>query len=78
MVVCCRYPGTWNLASYSNTSSDQLFDWCMTIFGMDVRLSNPFTLAFETTFRSGELGDPKLEITFGWTVRWQRARNRNP
>ena len=71
-------PGCLEPRHILNTGSSQLFDWCMTIFGMDVRLSNPVTLAFETTFRSGELGDPKLEITVGWTVRWQRARNRNP
>ena len=70
MLACCGYPGTWSMATYFNTTSTQLFDWGMTILSMDVGLSNHFTFMFETAFRSGHFGDPKLEITVGWTVRW--------
>lgn len=68
--ACCSYPGSWSVATYFNEGATQLFDWGMTLIRADIVLSNQFNFSFETVFRSGLFGDPKLEITVGWMARW--------
>jgi len=67
---CCGAPGTWSVATYFACSSAQLFDWGMTLFRLDMGLSNEFSASTEIAIRSGTFGDPTLELTFGWTARW--------
>jgi len=67
---CCGFPGRWNLATYFSASSSRLFDWGMSILGLEAVITENFTASVETTYRSGELGDPTAEIKVGWTIRW--------
>ena len=67
---CCGVPGTWSVATYFNDGSTTLFDWGMTIIRVDVVMSDRFNFSFETIFRSGFFGDPKLKLTVGWMTRW--------
>jgi len=53
-----------------NEYSPMLLDWGMTIIRAGIVLSDHFNFSFETIFRSGFFGDPKLEITVGWMTRW--------
>ncbi|MCK5212621.1 MAG: hypothetical protein KAQ74_01755, partial [Dehalococcoidia bacterium] len=70
LLACCGYPGSWSVATYFNTGSVMLFDWGMTLISADIAISNHFNFIFETVFRSGFFGDPKLELSVGWTARW--------
>jgi hypothetical protein len=70
LLACCGYPGSWSVATYFNTGAVMLFDWGMTLIRADMALSNHFNFTFETVFRSGFFGDPKLELSVGWTTRW--------
>ncbi len=67
---CCGAPGIWGLATYFHDRSGQLFDWGMTTAHLELGLSDTVSGSFETVVRSGELGDPKLELSFGLVVRW--------
>ena len=67
---CCGAPGSWGLATYFHRDSTRLFDWGMTRGRMDVGVSDHVNATFEAVWRSGELGDPVLELSFGWAVRW--------
>ena len=67
---CCGGPGRWSVATYFDCSSTQLFDWGMTLFKLDFNLSDQLSTATQIAIRSGVYGDPKLELTFGWTARW--------
>jgi len=55
---------------YFNTGSSMLFDWGMTLLRADTAMATHFNSVFETVFRSGFFGDPKLELSVGWTTRW--------
>ncbi len=70
LLACCGYPGSWSVATYFNTGAVMLFDWGMTLIRADMAMSNHFNFIFETVFRSGFFGDPKLELSVGWTTRW--------
>ena len=70
LLACCGYPGSWSVATYFNAGSAMLFDWGMTVIRADVVLSDHFNFSFETAFRSGMFGDPKLELSVGWMTRW--------
>lgn len=67
---CCSGSGSWGLATYFHAGSDQLFDWGMTTGGFDLALNDRMNVDFEFVYRSGELGDPRVELSFGWVVRW--------
>ncbi len=67
---CCGVPGSWGVATYFHAGSDQLFDWGMTTGRFDLALNDHVNVNFELVSRSGELGDPTVELSFGWTVRW--------
>lgn len=67
---CCGRPGSWSIATYFHDESTKLFDWGMTLLRADVVLSDHVTFDLETIFRSGFFGDPKLELSVGWNVRW--------
>ena len=70
LASCCGRPGSWNIATYFCTSSDKLFDWGMTLARADVVFSDHVTFNLATIVRSGHFGDPRLELTVGWVVRW--------
>jgi len=67
---CCGVAGRWGLATYFNAKSEQLFDWGMTTGSFELGLTDDVSANVELVMRSGELGDPKVELSFGWTVRW--------
>ena len=67
---CCDLPGTWSVATYFSSSSTQLFDWGMTVFKLDASLSDQLSTSTQIAIRSGEFGDPTLELSLGWTARW--------
>ena len=67
---CCGDPGEWSLATYFQSKHTTLFDWGMTTFRFETALSPGFSLSFEAVVRSGTFGDPIMELTFGWEVRW--------
>ncbi|MFC2108408.1 hypothetical protein ACFLS5_03000 [Candidatus Bipolaricaulota bacterium] len=50
--------------------STQLFDWGMLTGTFDLALADDVNVSFETVLWSGDLGNPPLELSFGWTVRW--------
>lgn len=67
---CCGVPGYWNVATYWATASTMLFDWGMTVISAQVVINDYLSMTGETTFRSGDFGDPTAEMRFGWQVRW--------
>ncbi len=67
---CCGAPGMWSVATYFACSSTQLFDWGMTLFRLDIGLTDQFSASTEIAIRSGTFNEPTLELTFGWTARW--------
>lgn len=67
---CCGKTGTWSVGTYFTSSSDQLFDWGMTLFKLDMGLSEQLRASTQIAIRSGTFGDPRLEFTLGWTARW--------
>jgi len=67
---CCGVPGSWGVATYFHAGSAQLFDWGMTTGRFDLSLNDHVSVNFELVNRSGELGDPRVELSFGWMVRW--------
>ena len=70
LLSCCGVPGSWGVATYFHVNSTMLFDWGMTLIRADVAMTDYFNFVLETVFRSGFFGDPKLELTVGWTTRW--------
>jgi len=70
LLACCGYPGSWSVATYFNSGATMLFDWGMTLIRLDMAASNHFNFTFETVFRSGFFGDPRLELSVGWITRW--------
>jgi len=68
--ACCGVPGYWRVATYWATASTMLFDWGMTVMSAQVSITDFLTLHGTTTVRSGDFGDPTVELAFGWTVRW--------
>ena len=70
LMGCCGAPGTWRTAAYFSHDSMQLFDWGMLTGAAALDLTDDVSMSFETVLRSGELGDPKVELSFGWTMRW--------
>jgi hypothetical protein len=67
---CCGAEGSWGMATYFQSGSDQLFDWGMTTGRFNLTLNDHVDVDFELVNRSGGLGDPAVELSFGWTVRW--------
>jgi hypothetical protein len=67
---CCGVPGTWSVATYFACSSTQLFDWGMTLFKLDMGISDQFSASTQIAIRSGTFAEPTLELTLGWTARW--------
>ena len=70
LMGCCGVPGSWGIATYFYGASDQLFDWGMLTGSFDLALNEYVNTNFELVYRSGELGDPRVELSFGWVVRW--------
>ncbi|MFC2108864.1 Ig-like domain-containing protein [Candidatus Bipolaricaulota bacterium] len=70
LMGCCGAPGMWRIATYFNEGATMLFDWGMTRLSTDVALSEHVNFSFETVFRSGFFGDPKLELSLGFITRW--------
>ncbi len=70
LVGCCDLPGTWGIATYFYDKSTQLFDWGMLAGTFDLALNEHANVSFTTVLRSGELGDPRVELSFGFVVRW--------
>jgi len=70
LMSCCGLPGTFSTSTYFQRASTQLFDWGMTNFRFGLSLTEGFSIETEAVIRSGELGDPTWEFSFGWTVRW--------
>jgi hypothetical protein len=70
LMGCCEVPGTWGIATYFYGNSTQLFDWGMTTGAFDLALTDYVDSNLELVFRSGDLGDPKMELSFGFVVRW--------
>ncbi|MFC2106118.1 Ig-like domain-containing protein [Candidatus Bipolaricaulota bacterium] len=67
---CCGVPGTWGIATYFCVDSKQLSDWGMLTGTFELALADDLDVRFETVFRSGDLGFPPVELSFGWIVRW--------
>jgi len=67
---CSGMSGTWGLATYFYADSTQLFDWGMTKGRFSLAVTEQVNVNCEAVYRSGELGDPNMELSFGWTVRW--------
>jgi len=67
---CCGEPGEWSLSTYFQSTHTTLFDWGMTVFRFKANLSEGFSASIEAIVRSGTFGDPIMELTFGWQVRW--------
>lgn len=67
---CCGAPGTWQISTYFQSDHSTLFDWGMTLFKLDMGLTDRFSASTEIAIRSGTFGDPTLELTIGWTARW--------
>ena len=70
LASCCGRPGSWSIATYFHSDSVKLFDWGMTLARADVVFTDHVTFNLATIVRSGHFGDPKLELTVGWSVRW--------
>jgi hypothetical protein len=70
LIGCCKMPGTWCIATYFHEDSMQLFDWGMLTATFAMSLTDQVSVSFESVLRSGELGDPKQELSMGWIVRW--------
>jgi len=69
-VPCCGGAGTWQISTYFNHDSPIPFDWGMTIVRGEVALSDHLKVTGKTVVRSGYFGDPTLELSIGWSVRW--------
>jgi len=67
---CCGAPGTWSVATYFAYSSAELFDWGMTLFKLDMRLTDEFSASTKIAICPGTFTEPTLELTFSWTARW--------
>jgi hypothetical protein len=67
---CCGAPGTWQISTYFQSDHSTLFDWGMTLFKLDMGLTDQFSASTEIAIRSGMFTEPTLELTFGWTARW--------
>ena len=67
---CCGAPGTWSVATYFACSSTELFDWGMTLFRLDMGLTDRFSASTEIAICSGTFNEPTLELTLGWAARW--------
>ncbi len=48
----------------------QLFGWGMTVFKLEMDVSDQLTTSTQVVIRSGTFGDPRLELTLSWTARW--------
>jgi len=70
LMGCCDLPGTWGIATYFYNQSSELFDWGMLTGTFDLALNEHTNVSFTTVLRSGELGDPRVELSFGFVVRW--------
>jgi len=70
LMGCCEAPGSWGIATYFANDSGQLFDWGMTTARFDLAADEHLNANVDLAMRSGELGDPKVEISFGFVVRW--------
>jgi len=62
--------GTWKIATYFHEDSPMPFDWGMTIVRTSIALTERINVNQETVLRTGFFGDPKLELSLGWSVRW--------
>jgi len=70
LMGCCGVPGSWGIATYFCGASNQLFDWGMTTGRFDLAVNEHFNAKVDIVMRSGELGDPMVELSFGFVVRW--------
>ena len=67
---CAKVPGAWSFATYFYTSGAQLFGWGMTTATLDLWPYDALNLTLNMAMRSGELGDPRSEVSMGFALRW--------
>jgi hypothetical protein len=70
LMGCCGVPGSWGISTYFYGNSTKLFDWGMTTGRFDLALDEHLNANVDVVMRSGELGDPMVELSFGFVVRW--------
>ena len=70
MMSCCSAAGTWSTVTYFQNDHAALFGWGMTKTSLNVGIAEALSLSLSVTARTGGFGDPKMEFTFGWTLRW--------
>jgi len=70
LMGCCGVPGSWGIATYFTGGSTKLFDWGMTTGRFDLAVDEHLNANVDVVMRSGELGDPMVELSFGFVVRW--------
>ncbi|MBN1858921.1 hypothetical protein JW848_06925 [Candidatus Bipolaricaulota bacterium] len=68
--LCGGIQGDWRAATYFGTTQTTLFDWGMTRFEFRARRSAEFELSSTIYFRSGDLGDPTVELVVGVLTHW--------
>lgn len=64
---CCGAPGLWQIATYFQHDSSELFDWGMTTLRLETALTEQVRLASKLAIRAAA---PKLEWSLSWTARW--------
>lgn len=67
---CAKVPGAWSFSTYFYASGTQLFGWGMTTAALDLWPYDTLNVGIRAVFRSGELGDPRAELSFELSHRW--------
>lgn len=67
---CAKVPGAWSFSTYFYASGTQLFGWGMTTAALDLWPYDTLNVGIRVVFRSGELGDPRAELSFELSHRW--------
>ncbi len=68
--LCGECRGDWDISTYFGTTQSALFDWGMTRVGFRARRNADFELSSTLYFRSGDLGDPTVELVIGAVTHW--------
>ncbi len=68
--LCSGIQGDWRAATYFGTTQTSLFDWGMTRFEFRVRRNTECEFSSTIYFRSGDLGDPTVELVMGALTHW--------
>jgi len=67
---CCARPGTWRIATYFQKDHTSAFSWGMTEMEADFVVGNDFSISVGVVYRTGGFGEPNLELSAGWKLRW--------